>query len=112
MANITNPEAVAFSNNEIRRMNDMRVALYRTSKQFLADWTAKGMGTVFANAADVVIDGATVLSGTADGRHPLTSQDANNAFARASEMVTDFEANTNLKLNQALVIAVNTNPLF
>lgn len=112
MANITNPEVVKFANEKIRRLNDMHVAHYRTCKEFVQEWQTLGMGAIFGTNADVVIDGATVLSGTADGRPPMTSFDANNAFNRASEKVTDFEANTNTKLNQANAIAVNTNPLF
>ncbi len=91
----------------------MHVAHYRTCKEFVLEWQTLGMGTVFGvSNSDVVIDGASVLSGIPDGRHPMTSFDANNAFNRANEKVTDFEASANTKLNQANAIAVNTNPLF
>jgi len=108
MANITNPEVVKFANEKIRRLNDMHVAHYRTCKEFKAEWDTLGYGAIFAvSNSDVVVDGAP-----ADGRHAMTSFDANNAYNRASEVVADYEANTNTKLNQANAIAVNTNPLF
>ncbi len=108
MANITNAEAVKFCNEEVRRFNDMTVAHYRTAKQISADYTAKGMSAILgATGSDVIVDGAAT-----DGRAPMTVQDVNNVIARANEKISDFEANTNLKLNQANAVAVNTNPLF
>lgn len=86
----------------------MHVAHYRSCKQFVAAWQAGGMGAVFGvSNSDVVVDGAA-----SDGRHPLTSFDANNVYNRAAEVVADYEASANTKLNQANAIAVNTNPLF
>lgn len=108
MANITAPESVKFANEKIRRLNDMHVAHYRTCKEFKNEWDTLGMGAVFGvSNSDVVVDGAAT-----DGRPPLTSFDANNVYNRASEVVADYEANANTKLNQANAIAVNTNPLF
>ena len=108
MANITNPEVVAFANEKIRRLADMHVAHYRTCKQFKTLWDTLGYGAIFAvSNSDVVVDGSAT-----DGRHTMTSFDANNAYNRASEVVTDYEASANTKLNQANAIATNTNPLF
>lgn len=107
MANITNPEAVKFANEQVRRMNDMHVAHYRTCKQFKANYDAAVMGNIFTTNGDVVVDGSAT-----DGRHSLTTFDVNNVYARAAEVIADYEASSNTKLNQANVIAVNTNPLF
>jgi lipid-binding SYLF domain-containing protein len=108
MANITNPEVVKFANEKIRVMADMQVAHYRTAKQFKAAWDAAGLSAIFAvSNADVVVDGAAT-----DGRHTMTSFDANNTYNRAVDTINEYEASANTKLNQANAIAVNTHPLF
>lgn len=108
MANITNVLAVKFSNEELRRYNDHKLANYRTAKQLVADYTSKGIGAIIGSTGtDVVVDGAAT-----DGRAPMTVSDINNIMARANETVSDFEANTNQKFNQASAVSVNSNPLF
>ena len=107
MPDITNPEAVKFCNEEVRLFNDLLVVVYRTAKQIKEDYTSKGLSAIFNSNSDVVIDGSAE-----DGRHTVTTFDVNTVMARASEIITDYEANTNLKLNQANAIAVNTHPLF
>lgn len=107
MANITNVEAVRFCNDEVRRFNDLLVVTYRTAKQIKLDYDNKGMGAIFTNNADVVIDGSST-----DGRHAMTTFDVNVVLARANEIIADYEASSNTKINQANAIAVSTNPLF
>ena len=107
MADITDPEAVRFCNDEVRRFNDLLVVAYRTAKQIKLDYDNKGMGAIFTNNSDVVVDGSAT-----DGRHKVTTFDVNVVLARANEIITDYEASSNTKLNQASAIAVSTNPLF
>ncbi len=108
MANITNPIAVTFANTELRRFNDHTLANYRTAKQLSIDYTAKGISAILgATGTDVIVDGAAT-----DGRAPMTVANVNNIMARANEIVADYEANTNIKINQAAAVSVNANPLF
>jgi len=66
MANITNPEAVKFSNEEARPYNDHKLANYRTAKQLIANYTGKGMSAILgATGTDVIVDGAATDGRTA-----------------------------------------------
>jgi len=105
MADITNPQAIAFANNRIRVIADLQAQLYYASKALTADWFAQGVDTVIPNnAGDTVVDGSAT-----DGRAPITGAKVNSIITRASEYVTDMEANTNSKLNTVLAVAVNAD---
>ena len=106
MADITNPEAVRFSNEKVRILADALESAYRTSKAALTEWYANNMGELFP-AADTVVDGSAT-----DGRHPLTGNDVANVINRAAEMVADYEASSNAKLNTVLAVSVNGAPQF
>ncbi len=101
----TNPTAVAFCNQRIRPMADYMAKTYFTCKQILALWNSQGMGTLIPNNAGLVVDG----SGT-DGRNPITNASANAIIAHAQAYVTEYEAASNLILNDILKVAVNTIP--
>jgi len=102
MADITNVEAVKFCNEKIRVMADLLGQCYFTAKAIQAEWNANNMGTLLPVAADVVVDGAA-----ADGRHPITSNDAQVVMGLINSFVADYEADTNTKLNGVLNVAVN-----
>lgn len=115
MANISLQAIVTFANTKARRMNDLQVANYRTAKEFKAEWDAQGISALIAGNTntDLIVDGATPPSGvTPDGRPPLDVFHMQQVYNRAVDTITDYEANTNTKLNQANAIAVTTNPLF
>src|SRR5690349_11508265 len=115
MANNTNQQAINFSNQEIRPLADNMETLYQNCKSVVAKWTAQGLASVIPNDANFIQDGATVASGTPDGRTPITDQDINTLFAHASNLVAYFEgasgAPTNngsfQNRNQILKVSVN-----
>lgn len=107
---ITNPEAIAFCNARVRPAADRLAQAYYEAKVVFQEWTANNMGTLLPVSADVVRDGASPVDdeGTnGDGRHVITSNDVNNVINRLSELVTDYEATSNTKLNTLLAVAVN-----
>lgn len=102
MADITNPEAVRFSNEKARTLADVATRYYYAAKAFANEWDATDMGTKIPAAADLVIDGSAT-----DGRTPITGQDVNNLKNHVDTMVADLEAAGNQKLNVLLQIEVN-----
>lgn len=104
MANIVDPNAIAFSNATIRVLADKYMQLYGLAKAASADWTAKGMSALFTNDTSAVIDGAAT-----DGRTQITGADVQVLFSHVSTLITDLEASSNLKRNQIDKVAVNTH---
>jgi len=102
MAEITNPEAVAFCNDKLRILADTLYTAYLTAKRISEEWYANNLGSILPVADDVVIDGAAQ-----DGRHTMTSNKANLLITRCDELVADMEANSNAKLNTILTVQVN-----
>lgn len=103
MPDITNPEAVRFCNERIRRVADQLAQTYYLAKEVHQEWTANNMGTIIAyNDASLVVDGSA-----ADGRHPISGIDANSLMNRLGEFVADYEANDAAKLNTVLAVAVH-----
>ena len=101
MAEITNPEAIRFCNEKVRPAAARLAKAFYFAKIAYAEWTANGMGDIIAyNNADLVVDGA----GT-DGRHPITGISVNNLITRLSELIADYEASSNAKLNTILSVA-------
>lgn len=101
MADNINAEAVRFSNERVRVAADKLAQAYLLAKAVAAEWTANNLGELFP-LADIVVDGSAV-----DGRHPITGNDATLLMARLNELVADYEANNNAKLNTVLNVAVN-----
>lgn len=102
MADITNAEAVTFSNEKIRTAANKLNSAYKAAYEVVAEWTANGGGEMIPNTSDAVIDGSST-----DGRHPITGIHANNIINRLSELKADYEANGAAKLNTILQVATN-----
>jgi hypothetical protein len=102
MADITNPQAVRFSNEDIRPMADKLAQAYYAAKVFLNEWSAQGIGTLIPNTNDVIMDGSDT-----DGRAAIDGAKINGLQGYLATFVADLEANGNLKLNVLLQIAVN-----
>jgi len=102
MADITNPQAVRFSNEDIRPMADKLAQAYYAAKMFLNEWAAQEIGTLIPNTNDVIIDGSV-----SDGRASIDGSKVNGLHGYLTLFVADLEANNNLKLNVLLQIAVN-----
>lgn len=99
---ITNPQAIAFCNNEARPSFDDAITLYWTAKRIIADWTALSMSSLIANDTSPVMDGAST-----DGRPLITGANVNILIANLTTFVTSMEATSNLLFNQYNVGNVN-----
>ena len=102
MADITDPEAVTFSDLRLRKGADLIAHAYYFAKLVNDEWFATGMSAKITNTSDPIVDGSAT-----DGRHPITGADATNMVTRCMDLVTDMEANSNAKLNVILGVAVN-----
>ena len=102
MADITDPQAVAFCNEEVRTIADQYSQLYYKLDAFLNEWNAQNIGALIPNTADVVIDGSAT-----DGRASITGAKVNGLVTNLTALRSDLEASANLKLNVLLQIAVN-----
>lgn len=100
---ITDPYAVAFSNEKIRQGADRLAQMYYMAKAITQEWTANPqLATAIAyDNPGVIVDGSAT-----DGRNPVTGIEANNIITRLGEFVSDMEANGNAKLNTVLGVAV------
>lgn len=103
MAAITDTQAIKFANEQIRTLADAYANLYFTCKRVGAAWTAQGIGSLIPNTADVLVDGSAQ-----DGRAQITGAKVNGLVNAGAALIADLEANSNLKLNVLLQIAVNT----
>lgn len=112
MADISNPQAVFFVNNRIRRMADHLAQAYFEAKQVKAIYTGEGIGDLLgATGSDKILDGSHSTAASPDGRPPITVFNVNTIMARIDEVIADYEANTNLKLNQTLLVSPNPSPV-
>ena len=102
MAEITNAEAVRFSNERIRVAANKLNAAYKCAREVQDEWYANNMGTLFPTGEGPVVDGSVT-----DGRHPISADDVLLLITRLSELTTDYEANSNAKLNTILNVATN-----
>lgn len=105
---ITDPNAIAFINQRMRPIADMRIKLHYVSKIAAAEFTAKGLSATITNDSQVVNDGSQAPTG--DGRTSITGADVNVLLALMNADIATLEASSNLKLNQTIKVAVNTVP--
>lgn len=108
MANNTNAQAINYANGYARPTCDAVVTAYLTAKRALQVFAGEGIAAVIPNDANFIQDGATVASGQADGRTPITdAQVSAIMIGNLNSLVAFFEANSNIILNQFLGISVN-----
>lgn len=107
MATNTNAEAIAFSNQKARLMADAMAQSYFSAKVIVDQWNADSLSSIILNTTDLIVDGSAT-----DGRNPATGAEVTNIITRAQEIITDYEANGNAKLNTVLAMAVNTGSKF
>ena len=102
MAEITNPQVVAFSNARIRPACDDMYSLYYKCKALVADYTAANIGSLI-NAAG---DGNLVDDGSAtDGRTRITGGDIYNVLTWAQQIVNFVENQAVTTADRASVIS-------
>ena len=93
---IDNPQAVRFCNEQIRILADMLLSAYRTAQAVCEYYYAHPeLGTLFQqNGNELVEDGSAT-----DGRPRMTGNDVLALVSRADELISDYRANNNAKLN-------------
>jgi len=100
---ITDVQAIAFSNEQVRPAADVLESAYNTAKRVLQDWASQDMASLIPNdAGEQLFDGAE-----ADGRPIINGADVHNIINRLTELVTDYEAAGFAKLNTITAVAVN-----
>ena len=104
---ITNVQAVRFANEKIRVMADSMAVNYFTAVAIVDEWNATSMSTLITNTSDNIVDGSAQ-----DGRSPITGIQATAIITRAQEIIADYEAASNAKLNTVLAVKVNGTARF
>ena len=99
---ITDASAIKFSNEKIRVAADKLYGAYLFAKEVITDWNAVSMSTLITNTSDVISDGSIT-----DGRTQITGAEATSVITRLQELVTDYEASSNSKLNTVVKPSVN-----
>lgn len=99
MAFITNTQAVAFSNGQIRPAAQQMLDMYKKAKAIVAAWNAMSISSVLPNSSDVVQD-SVVMS-------PVTGIDATAIITQLQAFITTCEASSNAVLNDFVKVALN-----
>lgn len=105
MANITNVQAIAFSDAYLRLRANEICQFYFECKQTLNVYSAQSMSSPITNTSDPIIDGSAT-----DGRPIVTGAQARSLIDILTAFVADMEASTNAKLNSCLQVASNPQP--
>ncbi len=105
MPNNVNAQAILFDNTYARVGANNVVSCYLTMKRVLQVWTGQSIVSVIPNDANLIQDGATVASGVADGRPPVTDAQVNTLISNMTTLINSFEASSNLILNQFLQVS-------
>jgi hypothetical protein len=93
LADITDTEAVQFTQLLARPTANAIAYAYWLSKKTLAEWFGNDLGSVVTNDTSLVTDGCP---------KPVTGAQVTSVITRASELVTDLEASGGAKLNTIL----------
>lgn len=88
MADISNPQVVAFSNQRIRPLCDQMYSLYYNAKAVVADYNAGDIGTKIdaGGAGNNIADGSST-----DGRTVITGGDIYNVITWAQQIINFVE---------------------
>ncbi len=120
---ITDPRAIAFSNQKGRPLADLFSTLYSTCQAFKASFDNQGMGPLFPNTTSIVTDGASVNGTDAvggDGRPLMQGINMNQLYALVGQAISWMERNTLdgtgtqtfANRNNYLAVKVNGKALF
>lgn len=103
MTDITDAQAIAFSEEHFRRLANLITGSYQTAKSVQVRWGPEGLAAKFPDTDDDIMDSAHV-----DGRTIVTGADANAMKAAADALVALLEANGGEHLNT--VVKYGTKP--
>lgn len=103
MADITDPQVVAFCNNEVRPMADRLYSAYFRAKATLADYNAGDIGTKISNggSSNFVGDGSAV-----DGRTRMTGGDVFNLITTLTAYIAFVENGSVSTADRTTVITI------
>ncbi len=89
MAEITNPQVIAFSNQQVRVMADTLYSAYYHAKSLLENYNAGDIGTKIdtAGAGNLLDDGSQT-----DGRTRISGGDIYNFITAATDFIAYVEA--------------------
>ncbi len=104
MPNITNVEAIKFCNEQVRPFADQYGGLIFAAQKISDAWTAKGIGALVPNTADLLADGA--VTGP-DGRTPISGAEINAFATNVAAFLASVNASSGAVKNAILKIAVN-----
>ena len=116
MPAITNPVAIRFSNEKIRRAADLIAQLDNFANTVINEWNAQGGVVLIPNTTDVIQDSAApngIDSVGGDGRSVITGAKCNNIINRLINL-RSTSATSGLAMGAAgvrdtvLQVAVNT----
>lgn len=102
---IDNVEAVKFCNEMLRGKANILAQNYYAAKEIVDQWNSKNLAAIIPNTSDIVIDNSAT-----DGRHQISGADATAIITRCEELIADYEATNNAKLNTVLQVAVQPFP--
>jgi hypothetical protein len=103
---IESPEAIRFSNEQIRPMADRLAKCYYAAKQLVNNWNDQNLASVLPPGDATVVDDGSAT----DGRHPISADNAYGIVLQANALVTSMEASNGANLAAVLLAAVNVNP--
>lgn len=94
---ITDPAALGFVGATVRPGAEALWNAYAMAKMTIRLWFGRSYGDLIPVSADLIGDG--------DTRYPITGNDVVGIINRCQELVDDYEANGNAKLNTILKVA-------
>lgn len=102
MAEITNAQVVAFSNQRVRPMADKLYTAYYHAKATIADYNAGDIGTKIdaAGSSELIADGSTT-----DGRTRITGGDIYNIITALQQFVAYYEGGAVTTADRTSVIS-------
>lgn len=96
-----NQQAIQFVQNFARGAANATYSFYLTAKKFLAEWNALDIAAVIPNDSNVIQDGNSL--------QPVTDGQIQILQANLQTLVNTFEANSDLILNQTIVVSTSAN---
>lgn len=99
---ITDPQSVLFANQKVRPLADSLSQFYWRAKSVLQQYNSTALLTSITNDSSIIVDGSAT-----DGRTVLTGSDVVVMLSLIQGLVNQFEANSNLQLNQLTKPSVN-----
>lgn len=119
---ITDPRAIAFSNNEVRRFADLLSTTYYTALSMLNQWNSQDLAAIIPNTSAILADSAAPDGTDAtdgDGRPIVTGAQVTNMINRAQDVVNWMQGSSTISagsggavLTSVLGVKVNGQALF